>query len=180
MQKADRDNRFSRGAFPGWWRLTLRVASCTLSQLCVPRNFVLRSVDGSERCFRIRRQEQRKNSRPALCRSSRHLATRQLSHPRIGRRFLQGRLWIRRQLDPRLGRDSRIGHATGPRPEHGVHGRVPRRADAGDDRRRGRSAHAQALCARSARCREEGGNLSRRNRHWRPGVFRRGGRVLHF
>jgi len=41
MQKADRDNRFFPGDSRGWWRLTLRVASCTLSQLCVPGNFVL-------------------------------------------------------------------------------------------------------------------------------------------
>ena len=94
--------------------------------------------------------------------------------------LLQGRIRLRRQLDSRLGLDPRIGHAPDSRSEYGLHGSVPRRSDARDDRRRHRSAVAKTLPPRSAPRRQARRSLSEIHRNRRHSFLRRGSGILHF
>ncbi len=67
-----------------------------------------------------------------------------------------------------------------PDPTHALHGPVPRHAHSGDDRRRRRSAHAQALPRDTRSCARNAEAYLAQIRHRRPGLLRRRSGIFHF
>ena len=93
-------------------------------------------------------------------------------------RHVQGRLLLRRQLDPRLAADPRLRHDLHPRSELGGHGSVPDHADAVADLRHRRRDHQAALPEGSAHDRRQGRGVPEVDRHRRHVVLRSRARVL--